>query len=191
MSDNDTFKEWLRTAREAAGLSQGKVADAMNAEGFTFYQQTVAKVESGERPLRLDEATALVRVLGASISDALGFTAGGPEEAEHPTGDEAVTTLPVSARAIAKLREARRARSLSARALAESMTEAGYPIQRSVIANLESGRRSEISVDHLVIAARALGIDAASLLREIAAPCPRCEGSPPEGFTCNTCGGAA
>jgi transcriptional regulator with XRE-family HTH domain len=99
--------------------------------------------------------------------------------------------LPVSAKVIEKLRVARQANSVSARALAEAMTEAGYPIQRSVIANLESGRRAEVSVDHLVIAARALGIDAAILLREITAPCPRCDGTPPEGFTCNTCGGAA
>lgn len=101
------------------------------------------------------------------------------------------STLPVSAKAIAKLRIIRQGRAVSARALAEAMTEAGYPIQRSVIANLESGRRAEVSVDHLVIAARALGVDASILLREITDPCPRCKGKPPEGFTCNTCGGTS
>jgi transcriptional regulator with XRE-family HTH domain len=101
------------------------------------------------------------------------------------------SALPISAKVIEKLRAARQANSVSARALAEAMTEAGYPIQRSVIANLESGRRAEMSVDHLVIAARALGIDPAILLRAITAPCLSCQGKPPAGFTCNTCGGAA
>ncbi|MGH3585035.1 MAG: helix-turn-helix domain-containing protein [Pseudonocardia sp.] len=192
MSDNDTYAEWLRTTRVAAGLSQGKLAEAMNAEGFVFYQQTVAKVESGERPLRLDEATALARVLNASISEALSFGTGAAGHAETAMPNtETVTTLPVSGRVIAALRAARQTGSVSARGLAESMTEAGYPIQRSVIANLESGRRAEVSVDHLVVAARALGIDAAWLLRKVTDPCPRCEGAPPEGFTCNACGGAA
>ena len=189
MSDNDTFAEWLRATRVAAGISQGKLSDAMNAEGFVFYQQTIAKVESGERPLRLDEATALARILNASISDALSFEV--TKETPAPSGGSAVTTLPVSARAIAALRAARQTSSTSARALAKSMTEAGYPIQRSVIANLESGRRAEVSVDHFVIAARALGVDAAWLLRKITDPCPHCDGTPPEGFTCNTCGGPA
>ncbi|MYX67314.1 helix-turn-helix protein [Streptomyces sp. KhCrAH-43] len=105
--------------------------------------------------------------------------------------DPAAPTLPISARVIEKLREARRANLMSARALAEAMTGAGYPIQRSVIANLESGRRAEVSIDHVVIAARALRVDVSALLREITDPCLCCEGTPPEGFTCNTCGGVA
>ncbi|NEE42016.1 helix-turn-helix transcriptional regulator, partial [Streptomyces sp. SID7982] len=70
------------SARLASGLSQGKVADAMNAEGFVFYQQTIAKVESGERPVRLDEATALARIFGADLGDALGARAGGGPKQE-------------------------------------------------------------------------------------------------------------
>ncbi|MFD3955853.1 MULTISPECIES: helix-turn-helix domain-containing protein [Streptomyces] len=190
MSDNDKFAEWLRSARSASGLSQGKVADAMNAEGFVFYQQTIAKVESGERPVRLDEATALARIFGVDLGDALGTTAGGGSKHAPPAEGDA-PTLPVSARVIEKLRGARRANSVSARALAEAMTSAGYPIQRSVIANVESGRRAEISVDHLVAAAKALGLDPSALLRRVTEPCPHCHGTVPEGFTCNTCGGAA
>ncbi|MEU1433970.1 helix-turn-helix transcriptional regulator [Streptomyces sp. NPDC005786] len=189
MTDNDAFAEWLRTTRSDAGLSQGKVADAMNAEGFVFYQQTIAKVESGERPVRLDEATALARILGANLGDVLGAGAGAASPAAPNRADG--VTLAISARVIEKLREARRANSTSARALAEAMTAAGYPIQRSVIANLESGRRTEVSVDHVVAAARALGIDAAALLRQVTDPCPHCQGASPEGFSCNTCGGRA
>ncbi|MBT2429388.1 helix-turn-helix domain-containing protein [Streptomyces sp. ISL-112] len=190
MSDNDRFAEWLRSARSASGLSQGKVADAMNAEGFVFYQQTIAKVESGERPVRLDEATALARIFGADLSDTLGVTASASSKLEPSTEGDS-TTLSISARVIEKLRDARRANSVSARALAEAMTEAGYPIQRSVIANTESGRRAEVSVDHLVAAARALGVDPSVLLRKVTDPCPHCHGAAPRGFTCNTCGGSA
>ncbi|WP_097982862.1 helix-turn-helix domain-containing protein [Streptomyces sp. f150] len=109
---------------------------------------------------------------------------------DNLVADDAPTAL-ISARVIEKLRDARRANAVSARALAEAMTEAGYPIQRSVIANVENGRRAEISVDHLVIACRALAIDPATLLRQVTDPCPHCHGATPRGFTCNTCGGAA
>lgn len=98
---------------------------------------------------------------------------------------------PVSAAVIAALRSIRQAQHVSARELAERMTALGYPMARSVVANAESGRRAEVSVDHLAFAALALGVDAATVLRGITNPCPHCHGKPPEGFTCNTCGGAA
>lgn len=94
---------------------------------------------------------------------------------------------PVAARVIAELVAARRAKKVSAQKLADGMTAAGYPINRSVIANLESGRRAEVSVGHLAAAALVLGLDAAAILRR-AAPCPKCQNEPPPGFACKTCG---
>jgi transcriptional regulator with XRE-family HTH domain len=76
---------------------------------------------------------------------------------------------------------------VSAQELADRMTAAGYPIKRSVIANLESGRRAEVSVDHLAAAAQALGVDAATILRWATDPCPNCKGEPPVGFVCTIC----
>lgn len=99
-------------------------------------------------------------------------------------------TEPITARVIAELVTARRQKKISAQKLADEMTAAGYPIQRSVIANLENGRRSELSVGHLAVAAQILGVDAGAILRR-AAPCPRCQNEPPAGFTCTTCGGGA
>jgi transcriptional regulator with XRE-family HTH domain len=96
-------------------------------------------------------------------------------------------TAPVSAAAIKELIEARREQKVSAQELADRMTSAGYPIKRSVIANVESGRRAEISLDHLAIACQALGLDPAALLRRVTGPCPNCHGKPPAGFACLTC----
>lgn len=94
---------------------------------------------------------------------------------------------PIATRVIAELVTARRHKKISAQKLADEMTAAGYPVKRSVIANLETGRREEISVGYLAIAAQVLGIDAAAILRR-SAPCPRCRNEPPTGFACITCG---
>lgn len=96
-------------------------------------------------------------------------------------------TAPVSAEIIGKLRTLRKIQKVSAQMLADRMTELGYPIQRTVIANLENGRRAEVSIDHVLVAAQALGTTITDLL-EAPVVCPKCAGEPPAGFTCNTCG---
>ena len=69
-----TFIAWLKGARTAAGLSQQKVADALKAQGFTtFLQTTVAKIECGARPVRLDEAVAFAALFGTTLDVALGL----------------------------------------------------------------------------------------------------------------------
>ncbi|MGW5477616.1 helix-turn-helix domain-containing protein [Streptomyces sp. NPDC004008] len=96
-------------------------------------------------------------------------------------------TAPISTEVIAKLRALRKIQKVSAQTLADRMTELGYPVQRTVIANLENGRRSDVSVDHVVTAAQVLGTTITALLNEPVV-CPQCQGQPPAGFTCNTCG---
>jgi transcriptional regulator with XRE-family HTH domain len=55
----------LRAARQAAGLSQQAIADAMVSRGFANWSQpTVVRVEGGERPLRIAELVALSSLLG-------------------------------------------------------------------------------------------------------------------------------
>lgn len=71
---NAAFAEWLRTARIKGGLSQKKIADAMRAQGFdVFLQTTIAKIEAGDRPIRLDEAAALASLFGTTLDVALGL----------------------------------------------------------------------------------------------------------------------
>lgn len=79
MADNDSptdfveqsFRSNLRSLREARGLTQGHLAAALKQDGLPFHQQTVQKIESGERPPRLAEAIAIARVLGVDLQDLL------------------------------------------------------------------------------------------------------------------------
>ena len=76
------FAGWLKTARTEAALSQQNVADALRAQGAPgpiWHQTVVAKIERGERPLRLDEAVALAVLFGTTVDAALGLT-GAPEQ---------------------------------------------------------------------------------------------------------------
>lgn len=96
-------------------------------------------------------------------------------------------TASISSDVIAKLRALRKIQKVSAQQLSDRMTELGHPVARTVIANLENGRRSQVSIDHVVIAAQALGTTVDALLTEPVC-CPSCKGEPPPGFTCNICG---
>jgi transcriptional regulator with XRE-family HTH domain len=58
------FATNLRTMREAAGLSQEELASRMAAEGFSFSQATIWKIEQLQRPVRLAEAAALAGAVG-------------------------------------------------------------------------------------------------------------------------------
>lgn len=73
MSDtNECFAQWLRAVRTASGLSQQKVADVLKAQGYTaFHQTTIAKIERGERPVRLDEGVAITSLFGTTLDAAL------------------------------------------------------------------------------------------------------------------------
>ncbi|MBP5862817.1 helix-turn-helix domain-containing protein [Streptomyces scabiei] len=57
-----------------------------------------------------------------------------------------------------EVRRHRQAQGLSAQQLSERCAEVGMPIQRSVLANLESGRRTTVTVAEVLVLARALGV---------------------------------
>lgn len=84
----------------------------------------------------------------------------------------------------------RRAAGLSQGALAEKMTAAGHRMGASVMGFVELGRISggqprALSVDQLMAFAAFFERNPMDLLIPI---CDACEGEPPQGFTCNTCG---
>lgn len=103
-------------------------------------------------------------------------------------------------------------RRLSLQRLADRTAELTGPIPRNVLANFESRRRDTLSVGELFILAKALDAAPVDLLfpaeadaeieiapgeflsREravtwLATPhCLTCDGEPPAGFTCETCG---
>jgi transcriptional regulator with XRE-family HTH domain len=57
----------LKVARETAGLSQEAVAQGMRETGYRFHQQTIGKIEAGDRIVSAEEASALASVIGTSI----------------------------------------------------------------------------------------------------------------------------
>ncbi len=63
-----------------------------------------------------------------------------------------------------ELRRYREQRGMSAQQLADACTQAGMPIQRSVIANFENGRRASVGVAELLVFAHVLDIPPVSLI---------------------------
>ena len=48
-------------------MSQGELARQMSARGFPYYQQTVRRIETGQRKVSVGEAKALAQILGTSM----------------------------------------------------------------------------------------------------------------------------
>lgn len=64
------FGEYARTRRKFLGLSQQRVARVLNEDfNISWHQTVVAKIESGERQIKLHEALALSRVYAMSLED--------------------------------------------------------------------------------------------------------------------------
>ncbi len=67
------------------------------------------------------------------------------------------------AREVRRYREAQRPK-MSGRQLADRTAELGMPIPRSVLANLESGRRETVSVAEVLVLAAALNVSPVELM---------------------------
>jgi len=78
--------ELVRHHRIARGYSQQVVADSMVKLGFSWRQTTVAKTEAAERPIRVNELTALARVLDLQAHQLV-------EEPEAVTGGRLMVEL--------------------------------------------------------------------------------------------------
>lgn len=63
------FRRHMAAEREHQGLSQTAFAKLLSARGLPFHQQTVQRVEAGERPVRLDEAFIIADELGLRAED--------------------------------------------------------------------------------------------------------------------------
>jgi transcriptional regulator with XRE-family HTH domain len=186
------FSEFVAAAARAAGFdidSPRGGGKKLLAEAAGMSHATVSRMLSGQAmpdPYGLERVAEALNMPLVQLLVRSGVVTRETALPEVAAGGQG----PVTAAVLDQLTALRRAQKVSAQELADRMTRLGYPIKRSVIANCESGRRAEVSVDHLAFAARALGADAATVLRGVISPCPHCQGAPPEGFTCNTCGGA-
>ena len=59
----------LRDLRTTSGLTQSQMATAMSARGLSMVQSTIANIEAGHRPVRLNEAAALAAILGVDLAE--------------------------------------------------------------------------------------------------------------------------
>jgi len=70
------FRQQLQRLRESKGMTQTDVARELRILGLAFHQQTIQRIETGERPVRLNEANLIAKVLGVTV-DAM-TTGGSP-----------------------------------------------------------------------------------------------------------------
>lgn len=70
------FREQMIRIREEKNLTQTELARRLSKWGLPFHQQTVQRVEAGQRPVRLNEALLIARELDVSL-DAM-MTTGTP-----------------------------------------------------------------------------------------------------------------
>ncbi|MFF3665374.1 helix-turn-helix transcriptional regulator [Microtetraspora malaysiensis] len=61
------FIEQMRRLREARHMTQTDLAKILKSYGLPWHQQTVQKVENGERPVRLNEAYLIARTFGVDV----------------------------------------------------------------------------------------------------------------------------
>lgn len=69
----------VRAFREARGMSQAQLGEALGAFGFPMGQPTIYKLENGARPLRVNELAALAGVFRIPVVHLLGSGAEGEE----------------------------------------------------------------------------------------------------------------
>lgn len=67
MSVAQDFVQRAADRRRYLKLSQAEVARCMKERGFAWWAMTVARTESGERPIHLDETVSLSEVLGMPV----------------------------------------------------------------------------------------------------------------------------
>jgi transcriptional regulator with XRE-family HTH domain len=70
----DRFRKRLRTERERREWSQSDLAQLLcDATGAKWHPTTIAKIEAGDRSVRIDEAVAIAEVLEVPLNSLLGL----------------------------------------------------------------------------------------------------------------------
>lgn len=70
----------VRQLRQALGWSQEQVAKRLLEFGVSMHQTTIAKIEAAARPIRVNEAYVLAKILNVSLEDLLQYTPDGAED---------------------------------------------------------------------------------------------------------------
>lgn len=151
----------VRAERETRGLSQRELGERLGDYGFPMIQATVAKLEGGSRPLRIDEADAIAQMFNLSLSELLN---GGPTA---ETDQMAVRLGAASETVLAdRLGRERRRRGWSQERLAKEVATAlGRPFPQSSVSKLERGPEGRIiSAAELVAFGRVFEVDPLALM---------------------------
>jgi transcriptional regulator with XRE-family HTH domain len=180
--ENNFIQQMVRL-REVRKMTQTDLARRLNeAYGLPFHQPTVQRIESGERPIRLNEAYAIADILGADHA-AMARCLPTPDEDTPPAFLHGAEDR--FARNVKAMRELL---GISQSKLAARMTAYGFKMAQSTIAKIEREEdRRPLGLGEALMLAHALGIPPADLL-ESAPTCPTCGGEPPAGYKCLTCG---
>lgn len=70
----DYFRKGLKAERERLRLTQEKLAELFKANGLDLHWSTIAKIENGDRSVRIDEAARIADVFQVSLDTLLGRT---------------------------------------------------------------------------------------------------------------------
>ena len=103
------------------------------------------------------------------------------------TVDRRLSEDSLTAVVAANVRRLRTARHWSAEQLAGKLAANGLPWERVTVSKMETGRRSGVTVDELAHLGAVFGVEPWSLT-SIDAICQRCNGAPPFGYSCLSCG---
>lgn len=69
----DYFRKRLKALRQSRGWSQSDVAKMLSDKGITqMYGTTIAKIEAGDRSVRIDEAAEIAELFGIALDDFVG-----------------------------------------------------------------------------------------------------------------------
>ena len=73
LGEDAYFRDRLRSEREHRGWTQTDLAKMLSDNGIAgMYKATIAKIEAGDRGVKLHEAAAIASLLGVSVDALLG-----------------------------------------------------------------------------------------------------------------------
>lgn len=172
------FARRLRERREALGLSQAAVAEALRAEsGISLDPTAITRIESNDRRISLDEAVALATILGIGL----------PRPVSTTVVSTTVVNLNAAARLVGAMVEQRKNTGLSQTDVAKAMHDIGFRWHQPTVAKVENGERP-LRFDEGIALADLFEIDLTSFRSTFDAVCRTCFNRPPSGFSCNVCG---
>lgn len=103
--------------------------------------------------------------------------------------DNAPRDVTLSRTVIAYVERVRKLRKLTTEGFAQLLTDAGRPTTTATWANRAVRRTAVLSIDEAVTVAAVLNTTLDGLVEAaLSEKCLHCDGNPPAGFSCTTCG---